>query len=116
MNRTKEVLEKCRKITAQYSESVKDMIVLKNPDCAEEKILLPAIHIPIYDKKLVVEDNPSFIFQLPQILKDHYEELMHLHKKSTIYNSVTIRINRWKTKNGFFYIKTGRSKDVCVTT
>ena len=108
MKETENALQKCREIAGLYSGSAEEMIVLSDPAFPQQKEYLPTVYFPIYNQKMVVEDDPQSVFQLPETLCEHYEELMHYHRNSSVYNNVNIRINGWAVKGDAFVIQTGR--------
>ena len=117
MNRNEIINKSIWTITDLYPDSAKDMVVLEDPDSPGTTIALPVVYMPIYDNTMVVEDDPQFVYQLPPILRDHYEELKQVHRTSSVYNNINIRVNGWRRKGGLFYIRTGRTSyfDTLVT-
>ena len=58
---------------------------------------------------IVIEDDSKFIYQLPDLVKQHFIDLLSSHKTSNVFNNLNVRVNDWKLLDNRFVIKTGRT-------
>lgn len=60
-------------------------------------------------EKIIIEDSND-MYELPEILKEHFEEIFLVHNTSNVYNQLNIRVVDWKMeKNSTFRINTART-------
>lgn len=105
------------KLTLKYSN---DMIVYDNKDAAQEnlcklrgnfgrKVRIPVIcECKLQNCKISIKDSTSE-YELPDRIREHFDELFDVHSTSTLYNQFHIRVNDWGLKDGKFVIKTSRT-------
>lgn len=48
-------------------------------------------------------------YKLPEIVRNHYDELLLAHSTSLVYNQLMIRVDDWKFENRLFTMKTSRT-------
>lgn len=117
-------LEDAVKLTCDYENLAlkysNDMIVYDNKDAAQEnlcklrgnfgrKVRIPVIcECKLQNCKISIKDSTSE-YELPDRIREHFDELFDVHSTSTLYNQLHIRVNDWGLKDGKFVIKTSRT-------
>lgn len=87
-----------------YSKSKSKMIV------GSETSILPVVFESwLYDKQVVIRDNPKHEYRLPEMVVRYYDQLFSAHNTSNIYNNVNIRVNDWAIDDNQFIIQSGRT-------
>ncbi len=117
-------LEDSIKLTTDYkklaSKYVEPVITYDNSCAAEinkkklKKGETDQVDIPVIcEYKLrncTIEINDSNnLYTLPDIVKEHYDELFSAHATSNIYNQLNIRVDGWKNENNRFTLNTSRT-------
>lgn len=87
-----------------YSKSKSKMIV-----GSESSIFPVEFESWLYDKQVVINDNPKYEYRLPEMVVRYYDQLFSAHNTSNIYNNVNIRVNDWAMDDKQFVIKSGRT-------
>lgn len=102
------------KLTNDYDSlitrySLEPMVTYTNKS-TNEIVKFPVVKsADLFDKQIVVEDDPRYEYQLPQLVIGYYGELIEAHKTSEVYNNPNIRVNQWNISNEEFIIHTGRT-------
>lgn len=53
--------------------------------------------------------DSSDMYKIPDIINEHFDELLSAHGTSNIYNQLNIRVDDWTLKNNVFTINTSRT-------
>lgn len=64
----------------------------------------------LWDRKILIEDEPEKMYEPPAFIREHEEELHHAHDGSFVYNNLNIRVDRWEEKGNTFEMHTSRTK------
>lgn len=91
-------------IVSTYGSSKDSMIIGSDDNC------IPVVFESwLYDKKIIINDDPLERYVLPEMASRYYEKLFSAHITSNIYNNINIRVLDWKTDDDRFIIDTGRT-------
>ena len=91
-------------IVSTYGSSKNSMIIGSDSHC------IPVVFESwLYDKKIIIYDDPLDRYVLPEIASRYYEKLFSAHITSNIYNNINIRVLDWKADDDRFIINTGRT-------
>lgn len=117
-------LEDSVKLTENYDELARKykngMVVYDNsralqdnlrkcPPKYKKKICIPVIcEYELEQCEIEIEDSTAQ-YELPDIIKEHFDELFAAHSRSKIYNQLNIRVDDWEYKNKKLIIKTSRT-------
>lgn len=117
-------LEDSIKLTTDYqkltSKYVEPCITYDNSHSAEinkkklKKGEMGQVNIPVICEyklrncTLKINDSTE-PYTLPDIAKEHYDELFSAHATSSIYNQLNIRIDKWEKENTSFTLTTSRT-------
>jgi len=115
------------KMVKRYSEE-KNMVTYINSECNDEaykigiksrldkdlserhKFKFPVIQdFSCKNTTFRIIDNKERQYHLPQEIKEHYDELINIHKTSSIFNQLTIRVKNWERIENTIFIYTERS-------
>lgn len=57
-----------------------------------------------------IKDDPEKeLYQLPEVIKDNYDEIIAAHDTSSTYNRFMIRVDDWKVERAVFQLETSRT-------
>ncbi len=88
-------------------ENLKKLQKLKKSD--KKRVQLPVIcDYKLNGCQIKIKDSTTR-YEIPDTIKDYFEQLFAAHGTSKVYNQLTIRVDNWKYKNGKFVIKTSRT-------
>lgn len=117
-------LEDSVKLTDDYDELtskyMNDMIVYDNTSASQDnlrkfpknhklKVCIPVICEYKLEQCVIDIQDSTSKYELPDIIKEHFDELFAAHSRSKIYNQLNIRVDDWKYENRKFLIKTSRT-------
>lgn len=105
------------KLTSQY---INDMIVYDNTSASQDnlrkfpknrklKICIPVICEYELEQCVIEIQDSTSKYELPDIIKEHFNELFAAHSRSKVYNQLNIRVDDWSYENKRFLIKTSRT-------
>lgn len=57
---------------------------------------------------ITIKDRAK-MYKLPEVIKEHYDEIFASHKTSTLFNQLNIRVKDWKIENNQLMMKTSRT-------
>lgn len=60
-------------------------------------------------KKIEIADNPDKKYELPDIIKNHSEEIFAIHKTSKLFNQLNIRVDKFENKGESLILHTSRT-------
>lgn len=108
------------KLTSKYEKNKINMIVYNNAFASQDnlrklrrnqelQICIPVIcECKLKDYTIDIKDLASR-YKLPDIVQEHFDELITAHSTSKVYNQLNIRVDDWKYENKKFIIKTSRT-------
>ena len=100
-------LEDSAKLTTDYEQLIKSY---KADWYTYKKVKFPIIFYGwVYKKDIRIADNPEKMYQLPEEIKNNFEEIIAAHDTSTTYNSYMIRVDDWEVKDDVFEMSTSRT-------
>lgn len=104
-------LEDSAKLTEDYKSLAgryRDSLV--EFEDGEEVAKLPVKVISFLDgKKIVISDDKGDRYTLPEVVRDNFALLFESHNTSNVYNQLCIRVDDWKSSDGFFEMSTSRT-------
>lgn len=75
----------------------------------EDKVFYPVVqYIPLKECRIEIEDQ-NCLYQIPEEIREHFDELFSVHDTSTVYNQLNIRVDDWKREGNTFRIYTSRT-------
>lgn len=123
----KNEVEDSEKLATNYkrlvSEYIEKVVVYDNSYASEinrEKMTRAYKNVPmevripvvceymLENKDLDIQDSGK-MYELPEIIREHLDELFSAHSTSNIYNQLTIRVDGWGIINNTFVLQTSRT-------
>lgn len=100
---------KNKQITYDNSKASKDNQRLIDRLKMDKQVTIPVIcdyKLEGYDV-IVIDSKKDY--ELPEIIKEHFDEIIEAHSTFDIYNQLNVRVDNWKVREGKFIIETSRT-------
>jgi len=99
------------KLTTEYKKLCKkyqtDLYCYKNQD--GKSVCFPvAQFMPLKGCQIEIRDTDC-MYQLPETIQEHFDEIFSAHQTSKIYNRLHVRVDDWGKEGNTFYLSTSRT-------
>lgn len=106
----KELTSKYKASMIEYDNTQASFNNLQKLKKSEFYVRIPVIkEYSLNVSTIYIQDFPTKKYKLPDLIQEHFNELIKAHSTSKIYNQLNIRVDDWGYKNGKFIIKTSRT-------